>query len=163
MNPFRGGDPWEGVNAYNARHWALSQPGIDGGTGPGNARQHLYFAIAMSMYKRGEDPARVALDAHETISHWSYDEFELKGSFRADRMMDLTNNEIGLGIANEIRDIYAAGDFGYVEWTSPGALLHDRESRAAIEVLVNQALAPGGGAVWLSPLDDGAGHDSNPL
>lgn len=143
----------DGLDFHNARTWTLNQPGIDGGLGPGNARQHVYWAIA-NVFVVGSDrsEAAVRLDAHEAIRHGGSTGLLFEGEMDDPRLMDLVNNEVGLEIAGELMERIQAG--GYAGWLSPHDVGLDRlgneQVAADMRAMVNAALSSGGGAaVWI--------------
>jgi hypothetical protein len=152
--------------ASRARSWALSMPGIDGGTGPGNARQHLYFSIGMTVAVAAgkirsvetlETQARKAsmealriLDRHENIYGGS-----VKGPMDGARTMDLVNNNLGVSITPGIMSAWQqshqrrwACAYYELEGIAQG-FCYGNPFAAFVRGYVERETSPGGRAVWL--------------
>jgi hypothetical protein len=164
LSPLFGGTDYQ--IASTARSWALSQSGIDGGSGPGNARQHLFFSIGMTIataindHHRTGDLAAAArksqakairlLDRHENIYNGS-----VKGPMDAARMMDLTNNALGVSMAPGIVGEWQMSSprwlacYAYeLQGMNPAGICSTKAFTKLATGFVNREIEPGGRAVW---------------
>ncbi|MFI9557754.1 RHS repeat domain-containing protein [Nonomuraea endophytica] len=132
----------QAADMANAQHHVPGD-GLLFGEGPSNAQLHTAFAAYLVIQLGSVESARLVLEAHENIY-----EGELLGPLDAARKMDLINNEIGLGIGQDILDDWRAGEFADEDGSSmrPALTLPWVEDEVSVRVID----AFESEAVWIS-------------